>query len=81
MPGQSAITILVLVGNILGSQGLTWYNFIADTWLVGIIPVTLYPFFGGKIWCRYWCPLAKMMEILQQSVHAISSQPVCHPLQ
>ncbi len=28
----------------------------------GILPVTLYPFLGGKVWCRYWCPLAKMME-------------------
>ena len=24
----------------------------------------LYPFFGGKVWCRYWCPLAKFMQIL-----------------
>jgi polyferredoxin len=38
------------------------YHLIADVWLVGIIPVTLYPFMGGKVWCRYWCPLAKMME-------------------
>lgn len=44
-------------------MSLEWYHLIADTWLVGIIPVTLYPFFGGKVWCRYWCPLAKMMEI------------------
>ncbi|MCP5113323.1 MAG: NAD(P)-binding domain-containing protein, partial [bacterium] len=43
--------------------GLDWYHLIADVWLVGILPVTLYPFFGGKIWCRYWCPLAKMMNI------------------
>jgi len=27
-----------------------------------VIPVTLYPFFGGKVWCRYWCPLAKWVE-------------------
>lgn len=40
-----------------------WYHLAVDTWLVGILPVTLYPFFGGKIWCRYWCPLAKMMEV------------------
>ncbi|MCP5109754.1 MAG: hypothetical protein GY953_02845 [bacterium] len=45
-------------------MGLDWYHLIADVWLVGILPVTLYPFFGGKIWCRYWCPLAKMMNIL-----------------
>ncbi len=39
------------------------YALIADVWLVGIIPIALYPFFGGKIWCRYWCPLAKWMQM------------------
>ena len=43
--------------------GLNYYHLLADVWLVGIIPVTLYPFFGGKVWCRYWCPLAKLMHI------------------
>ncbi|MFQ5651487.1 MAG: NAD(P)-binding domain-containing protein [bacterium] len=46
----------------VGEQARSWYAYIADFWLVGVIPVTLYPFFGGKIWCRYWCPLAKWME-------------------
>jgi polyferredoxin len=40
------------------------YRIIADVWLVGILPVTLYPFLGGKVWCRYWCPLAKMMGLM-----------------
>ena len=44
-------------------KGILIYRIVADTWLVGILPVTLYPFFGGKVWCRYWCPLAKMMEL------------------
>jgi thioredoxin reductase/polyferredoxin len=39
------------------------YRVLVDVFLVGILPVTLYPFLGGKVWCRYWCPLAKMMEI------------------
>jgi len=39
------------------------YRVVADCWLVGILPVTLYPFLGGKVWCRYWCPLAKLMEV------------------
>ena len=34
------------------------YNYIVDFWLVAVIPISLYPFFGGKVWCRYWCPLA-----------------------
>ena len=45
-----------------GEKSRYWYGYIADFWLVGVIPVTLYPFFGGKVWCRYWCPLAKWME-------------------
>jgi thioredoxin reductase/polyferredoxin len=44
-------------------SSIVWYRLIVDTWLVGIVPVALYPFFGGKVWCRYWCPLAKMMQI------------------
>jgi len=43
--------------------GLEFYHLIVDIWLVGILPVTLYPFLGGKVWCRYWCPLAKIMQL------------------
>lgn len=57
--GKDALTIL----RRPGEAGLEVYHLLADVWLVGIIPITLYPFFGGKIWCRYWCPLAKMMEL------------------
>ena len=39
------------------------YRILVDIWLVGILPVTLYPFLGGKVWCRYWCPLAKLMHL------------------
>lgn len=44
--------------------GMRLYRVIADVWLVGILPVTLYPFLGGKVWCRFWCPLAKLMQYL-----------------
>jgi thioredoxin reductase/polyferredoxin len=63
------VTLLVLgadLHNILrkpANTGLEYYHLLADVWLVGILPVTLYPVFGGKVWCRYWCPLAKMMQI------------------
>lgn len=45
-------------------QAVEIYHVVADVWLVGIIPITLYPFLGGKVWCRYWCPLAKMMGLM-----------------
>ena len=43
--------------------GVGIYRIFMDVWLVGILPVTLYPFLGGKVWCRYWCPLAKLMHL------------------
>ncbi len=49
------------------ATGLDFYHVAADVWLVGILPVTLYPFLGGKVWCRYWCPLAKMMEFFSHA--------------
>lgn len=55
------------------------YDMFVDLWLVGIIPVALYPIFGGKIWCRYWCPLAKMMQITSKwfGTLQISSDDKC----
>lgn len=68
----AAITVMMLGRDIVtafarpADFAIVWYRLVVDTWLVGIIPVALYPFFGGKIWCRYWCPLAKMMELFSR---------------
>ncbi len=65
----AVVTVLVLVKDIYGviagsaDLGIRIYRLCADVWLVGILPVTLYPFMGGKVWCRYWCPLAKLMHL------------------
>ncbi|MHC5112815.1 MAG: NAD(P)-binding domain-containing protein [Planctomycetota bacterium] len=55
------------------------YKVIADIWLVGIIPIALYPILGGKIWCRYWCPLAKWMQMTSKwfGTLQISSDEKC----
>jgi NosR/NirI family nitrous oxide reductase transcriptional regulator len=60
MLGRDAVTFF----RKPAGMGLEYYHVFADVWLVGILPVALYPFFGGKVWCRYWCPLAKFMQIL-----------------
>ena len=63
------VTVAMLVKDIISFLGpraeksVHLYKILVDVWLVGIIPVTLYPFLGGKVWCRYWCPLAKMMGL------------------
>ena len=45
------------------ARALSSYGWITDYWLAAVVPVTLYPILGGKIWCRYWCPLAKWMQL------------------
>lgn len=66
----TAITVGVLLKDVVAliagpaDVALGVYKVLVDVWLVGILPVTLYPFLGGKVWCRYWCPLAKLMGLL-----------------
>jgi NosR/NirI family nitrous oxide reductase transcriptional regulator len=63
----SAIVLLVVVGLYETDGNNGWwqaYSYLVDFWLVAVIPVALYPFFGGKVWCRYWCPLAAWNQVL-----------------
>ncbi len=61
------VTLVMLSRDVIGlyrtaDYSLYVYRILIDVWLVGILPVTVYPFMGGKVWCRYWCPLAKIMQ-------------------
>jgi len=68
----TVITLMMLARDIWGFFGssadtsITLYRIGVDVWLVGLLPVTLYPFLGGKVWCRFWCPLAKMMDLMSK---------------
>jgi polyferredoxin len=70
LAAAAVITVMVLARDAVdlfkrpSAAALDWYGLLVDLWLVGLLPVTLYPFLGGKIWCRYWCPLARMMNML-----------------
>ena len=63
------VTVIFLTKNTIdifrdpADWSINVYRIFVDVWLVGILPVTLYPFLGGKVWCRYWCPLAKLMHV------------------
>ncbi len=58
--------ILFFVLPSIGIQVVNSYSKIVDFWLIAVLPVAAYPIFGGKIWCRYWCPLAKYIQIFSK---------------
>ena len=65
----SVLVGVVVVGMFKTDGNNGWwraYNYLVDFWLVAVIPITLYPFFGGKVWCRYWCPLAAYNQLLSK---------------
>ncbi|HHM21876.1 MAG TPA: hypothetical protein ENJ20_07610, partial [Bacteroidetes bacterium] len=78
----SFISLFVIIF-VFRSDGnnLFWksYDYLVDFWMVAVIPIGLYPFFGGKVWCRYWCPLAHYMKILSSwyGKLAITSNDKC----
>ncbi|MCO4795453.1 MAG: 4Fe-4S binding protein [Bacteriovoracaceae bacterium] len=47
---------------LLGA-GKAFQDIVIDFIFGAIIGVGAYPFLGTRIWCRYGCPLAKMMEL------------------
>ncbi len=60
--GVAAFLVAMVIVGFYETHGDNWwwylYNYVVDFWLVAVIPIALYPFYGGKVWCRYWCPLA-----------------------
>ncbi len=51
------------IADLYGYQGpLGYYNMWVGTALAGAVAIGLYPFFGQRLWCRMWCPLAFWMN-------------------
>jgi len=67
-------TILLWVNSATGgttlgaaSQGFSkWYGFIVGALLSGIVGVGFYPLLGSRVWCRFFCPLAAILGIVQR---------------
>jgi ferredoxin-type protein NapH len=56
-------------GKILGSISMAfseWYGFIIGALFSGIIGVGFYPIFGSRVWCRFGCPMAATLGLLQK---------------
>jgi len=52
------------------------YEYTVDLFLIAIIPVALYAFMGGKIWCRYWCPVVGWMNAIDWGLRKLKRAPL-----
>lgn len=56
-------------GATLGSASQTFsktYGFLVGAVLSGVVGVGFYPLLGSRVWCRFFCPLAALMGLIQR---------------
>jgi Pyruvate/2-oxoacid:ferredoxin oxidoreductase delta subunit len=56
-------------GAVLGSLSKTFasiYGFAIGAVFAGVIGVGFYPIFGSRVWCRFGCPMAAILGIIQK---------------
>jgi ferredoxin-type protein NapH len=44
----------------------SWYGFVVVAVLSGIVGVGVYPVGGTRVWCRFFCPMAAVLGLLQK---------------
>ncbi len=54
----------IVTATSLLSAGKLFQDLVMDLLFGALIGIGAYPFLGTRIWCRYGCPLAKMMELI-----------------
>jgi polyferredoxin len=63
----AALVTLASLAAGTGSRGsnnaLEVYGIVIDVVLAGVIGLGLYFHFSGRVWCRFFCPLAALMHI------------------
>ena len=65
------MTILVLITFFTGSLSFSYqvreyYGLLISSWFAGVVGTGFYPLMGNRVWCRFGCPLAAYMGIVQR---------------
>lgn len=69
------MTAITLYAYFTGAQGVLGiktqtiqdiYGFLIGSIFAGVIGTGFYPIFGNRVWCRFGCPLAAYMGIIQR---------------
>jgi ferredoxin-type protein NapH len=54
-----------LLGGISGTLAM-WYGFFIGSIFSGVIGTGFYPIMGARVWCRFGCPMAAILGIIQR---------------
>jgi ferredoxin-type protein NapH len=69
------MTLMVLITRFTGVSQILflnsyklseWYGFFIGSAFSGVIGVGFYPIMGSRVWCRFGCPMAAYLGILQK---------------
>lgn len=69
------MTLLVLYTYFTGSTRVlfldsnnvrTWYGFLIGSAFAGVVGTGFYPLMGNRVWCRFGCPLAAYLGLVQK---------------
>ncbi|NEU08357.1 4Fe-4S binding protein [Flavihumibacter sp. R14] len=54
-----------ILGGISGTLAM-WYGFFIGSIFSGVIGTGFYPIMGARVWCRFGCPMAAILGIIQR---------------
>ena len=69
------MTLMVLYSYFTGSSQIlifnsdtvrTWYGFLIGSAFAGVVGTGFYPLMGNRVWCRFGCPLAAYLGLVQR---------------
>lgn len=66
---MTAIVVVNYFTGWLGSWTYTaqsWYGLAIGAIFAGVVGVGFYPFMGSRVWCRFGCPLAAILGMVQR---------------
>jgi len=69
MTGMVIYTYMTGSSNILfldSNNVRSWYGFFIGSMFSGIVGTGFYPLMGNRVWCRFGCPLAALMGLVQR---------------
>ncbi|TAE44874.1 MAG: 4Fe-4S binding protein, partial [Bacteroidetes bacterium] len=69
MTGMTLYTYFSGQSNVLGLNTFdvrTWYGFGISSIFSGVVGTGFYPLMGGRVWCRFGCPLAAYLGLVQR---------------